>query len=97
MDMIERGMVLKKLYESCEDCSLGDDERCEKCHECAVRIAMDAVEQAPAMDDAVPVVRCKDCINRDTEIMYCGMVDLIINNDDWFCAWGERKDDGDNH
>ena len=43
------------------------------------------------------LVRCKDCKYRDTEIMYCGMVDLIRRDGEWYCADGERKareDDG---
>ena len=52
--------------------------------------------------DAVPVVRCKDCKNRDT--FSCGMQvygyddDMNLQkSDDWtmddgYCYWGERKD-----
>ena len=50
------------------------------------------IKNAPTVD-AVPVVRCGECIYRDTEMMYCGMVDLIRKNDDWYCADGERRDD----
>jgi hypothetical protein len=39
-----------------------------------------AVENAPTID-AVPVVRCKDC--RDREV--------CITSDDWYCADAERN------
>ena len=47
--------------------------------------------EAPTVD-AVKVVRCGKCKYRDTVIQYCGMVDLIRRNDDWYCADGERKE-----
>lgn len=58
-----------------------------------------AVEVAPTID-AVPVVRCKDCKwwgdidprNRYTDC-YCHVVECSTEPD-WFCADGERKDDG---
>ena len=56
------------------------------------------VAEAPIVD-AVPVVRCKDCKNRMTELFndkktmyYCPFVDRYTVND-WYCADGERKDD----
>ena len=42
--------------------------------------AIDAVASAPTID-AVPVVRCKDC--RDREV--------CITSDDWYCADAERS------
>lgn len=49
--------------------------------------------------DAKEVVRCKDCINRKTEdcAMYyrcnCGE-QHTWENDNNFCSYGERKDEG---
>lgn len=40
-----------------------------------------------AMINAVPVVRCKDCKHRFSEI--------TPKPDDWFCADGERMDEND--
>ena len=34
-----------------------------------------------------PIVRCKDCKNRDG----CEIVDGCVADKDWFCADGERK------
>jgi hypothetical protein len=56
--------------------------------------------------DAVPVVRCKDCKNRDNTVLcpiahflcYCNALNVYERNiyapDDFFCANGERKEDG---
>lgn len=46
--------------------------------------------------DAVPVVRCKDCKHRDKyECNYISLGDTKCGvTDDWFCADGERRDDG---
>ena len=42
--------------------------------------------------DAVPVVRCKDCKHR-FEDSWCEYVD---DDDNFYCARGERKEDADN-
>lgn len=49
--------------------------------------------------DAVPVVRCKDCKNMyedggGTVCVYGAFVDCITPND-FFCAFGERSEDGE--
>ena len=44
--------------------------------------------------DAVPVVRCKDCIVSycvDYEDIVCGRTCVNVDADD-FCSYGERKD-----
>ena len=50
-----------------------------------------AIKEIPPVD-AVEVVRCKDCIH------YKGMAECECvpecGGTMWFCAWGERKDDG---
>lgn len=64
------------------------------------RDAHDALEQLPAVD-AVPVVRCKDCIHYNNN--YCGEGFGWCErkgighgtSDDWFCASGEAKDGGE--
>ena len=57
------------------------------------------VEKAPTID-AVPVVRCKDCVYRVIvrdpliKTLDCyGCKVMHYNEDDWFCSFGERKDD----
>ena len=41
--------------------------------------------------DAVPVVRCKDCKKRYTVHCIQEEVGNINNQDDWYCADGERR------
>ena len=53
-------------------------------------VDVNEIDEQPTVD-AVQVVRCGECKYRDTEFMYCGMVDLIRRNDDWYCADGERR------
>ena len=48
-------------------------------------------QQRPTID-AVPVVRCKDCKHR-FEDSWCEYVD---DNDNFYCARGERKEGADN-
>lgn len=56
------------------------------------------IDNAPTID-AVPVVRCKDCVYRVImrdplrKPMDCyGCEVMHYNEDDWFCSFGERKD-----
>ena len=42
--------------------------------------------------DVVPVVRCKDCKYFDQAEKYC--CDFLTAEEDGFCKWGERRDDG---
>ena len=65
-----------------------------------IDIAWNKIDQAPTID-AVPVVRCKDCIRRyDTD--ECPMCFLIegkyyeYTNENGFCDRGERKEGADN-
>lgn len=56
-------------------------------------------EDAPTVD-AVEVVRCKDCKNRDDITGECKHPkavgwDVIIPEDNDFCSYGERKDNED--
>ena len=55
---------------------------------------VDMVDEQPTID-AVPVVRCKDCIYYRE-----GLCDRLkysyVTNADSFCSEGERKDDADN-
>ena len=50
----------------------------------------DDIEAAPTVD-AVEVVRCKDCKHRHSD-SWCEYVD---DDDNFYCARGERKDRGD--
>lgn len=53
------------------------------------------IDDAPTID-AVPVVRCKDCVHfdlyrRDDGYGFC-KVDGLPHENDWFCKSCERKD-----
>ena len=55
--------------------------------------------------DAVDVVRCMDCKHYLYSNEKCGLIDTRLNfyatdkiwTNDCFCAWGERRDDGEIH
>lgn len=54
------------------------------------------VEESNAFVDAVPVVRCKDCIHATCEepgMVYCPAVYGSWVDNDFFCKDGERGDD----
>ena len=66
----------------------------------ALGVAIGCVEGALTVD-AVPVVRCKDCKHwctdstpclQDADAHFCAMVDFY-STADWFCAYGERRED----
>lgn len=72
------------------------------CRACDVDDMIDELENAPTVD-AVPVVRCKDCKHRrvhkswfECELDSADPYDQGRTSwdDDWFCADGERRDDG---
>ena len=48
--------------------------------------------------DAVVVVRCEDCKHRSYDewdkLYWCVECEYRCNNDDWFCAGGERRTNG---
>ena len=54
------------------------------------------LEKSPTVD-AVPVIRCKDCIrwrksNFDTTVMVCDW-DRYEKTENDYCSWAKRKDD----
>lgn len=53
---------------------------CDGDYKEALKMVLSKIDSAPAID-AVPVVRCKDC--RDREV--------CITSDDWYCADAERS------
>ena len=60
--------------------------------------ALERFERLPAVD-AVPVVRCRDCVYYNTTGCGAGFgwcEDAVVNTgvwDDFYCADGERRDD----
>ena len=101
MRLIDADRLNKPIYAE-EDNITGSgmsyDEICG--YNDGIDIAWNKIDQAPTID-AVPVVRCKDCIRRyDTD--ECPMCFLIegkyyeYTNENGFCDRGERKGDADN-
>ena len=101
MRLIDADRLNKPIYAE-EDNITGSgmsyDEICG--YNDGIDIAWNKIDQAPTID-AVPVVRCKDCIRRyDTD--ECPMCFLIegkyyeYTNENVFCDRGERKGDADN-
>ena len=97
MRLIDADRLNKPIYAE-EDNITGSgmsyDEICG--YNDGIDIAWNKIEQAPTID-AVPVVRCKDCIRRyDTD--ECPMCFLIegkyyeYTNGNGFCDRGERKE-----
>lgn len=39
--------------------------------------------------DVVEIVRCRDCKKHD----WCSIEDLALNDETFFCKWGERRED----
>lgn len=42
--------------------------------------------------DCVAVVRCKDCDNFDYDFNYCNFLEAGVEGEDFFCAYGERRE-----
>ena len=54
--------------------------------------AMRRLVKALETVDVVPVVRCKDCKFYEKE-RECNLLHVfMLKMDDWFCAYGERRD-----
>ena len=101
MRLIDADRLNKPIYAE-EDNITGSgmsyDEICG--YNDGIDIAWNKIDQAPTID-AVPVVRCKDCIRQyDTD--ECPMCFLIegkyyeYTNENGFCDRGERKEGADN-
>ena len=61
-------------------------------------IVVAEIEQAPTID-AVPVVRCKDCVNgtfclnsQGADYVDCMLDDYSVRKPDDFCSYGKRKE-----
>lgn len=60
------------------------------------------LRDAPTVD-AIPVVRCKDCVNgtfcsnsQGAEYIDCMLDDYSVRKPDDFCSYGEREEGADN-
>ena len=92
-DYIERNKALNELCLNHRDVIYIDKQ------EAVARI------RAIPKEDVVKILRCKDCkyahLTYDGQVKYCDMwkddddyyIELYLDGD-WFCADGERKDNG---
>ena len=60
--------------------------------DCASQDALDAIKAIPAAD-VVEVVRCRDCVYWRGENDYCEGIGIDFS-ENGYCAFGERKDGG---
>ena len=67
-----------------------------------IRKALRCIEQAQTVD-AVPVVRCKDCVNgtvfvnkQGAEYVDCVLDDYSVRKPTDYCSYGKRKEGADN-
>ena len=63
----------------------------ELAHNVTISLMAD-IDETPTVD-AVPVVRCRECVKRE----FCRTSNTwaVAPSDDWFCADGERKGGAD--
>ena len=54
------------------------------------------IDDAPTID-AVPVVRCENCIHYESDggaMMICNVTDMVCDYDE-YCSYGECREDGE--
>jgi len=100
-DMISRQNLMEKLNELCDKkCPYNEPTKAigACCSFCAIDDVIEIVQNLPS---AEPVIRCKDCkhmiINEKHEAkpMICCFTKMCGTTEpDWFCADGERREDG---
>lgn len=96
-DYISRQVAIDALDGLCDIvCQYSKKQRSVMCGACPLGSAFDTIDELPSAD-AVEVVRCRDCKHRyiDGENVRYNVCDLNHNKvqeDDWYCADGERKD-----
>ena len=93
--LIDANELKKKMCFKCND--EYSDEPCEP-GDC---VFCNAINDAQTID-AVPVVRCKDCVNgtfclnlQGAEYVDCMLDDYSVRKPDDFCSYGERKEGAD--
>jgi hypothetical protein len=59
------------------------------------RTVLDQIVDAQPTVDAVPVVRCRECSVPHNRWTGCPKLGGLIPPDDFYCAFGERKDGAD--
>ena len=86
--LINRQAAIEEILGCCPSCL---DSEYECGYDDGLIQVVHRLKHLPTID-AVPVVRCKDCVWCD-ERGYCNKHEMFVENCDWYCADGERKDD----
>ena len=60
----------------------------------AIDVAIADLADAPTVD-AVPVVRCKDCVVPHNKYTGCPELNGLVTPPDFYCPFGERKEGAD--
>ena len=84
MKLIDADALKERLKEYCID---GDEQAMQWYDIMGID---EAIDNAPTID-AVPVVRCKDCIYYDN-LCRCDLLGIPMERLN-FCSYGERRDD----
>ena len=90
--------ALQALFNVVSTSLLGDAELCKDTEHMVRAFIMttEMIQDAPTID-AVPVVRCKDCVFSQSDGWVCGGTALMPQHRTFpnsFCSFGERKDGG---
>ena len=90
--LIDADALMDALDSLCDTvCQYSKVQRSVMCGSCPLGGACDVVDNAPTVD-AEPVIRCKDCRFYNTHDHRCVRMNHGFK-DDFFCSWGERKDE----
>ena len=91
-DLISRQTAIKAVHDAFDECLVWDESG-----ECTANEVERILDELPTID-AVPVVRCRDCVhfamfkNSVKKVGICKIgYGYCIEND--FCSFGERKDE----
>lgn len=87
MELIDKTDLINKIKDSlCKGCKSYHGIRCIACN---VNKCLSKIDDALVID-AVPVVRCRDCVKRDITGVCRYHFDVMRGG--WFCWAGERKE-----
>lgn len=98
-EYIKREALMRRIKEiHCAEC---DSYHGVRCRACWVDDTLGYIDSEPTID-AVPVVRCKDCVNgtfclnsQGADYVDCMLDDYSVRKPDDFCSYGEQKEGDD--
>jgi hypothetical protein len=91
MTPIDRDATLERM-KSMADCATCDNYNYVRCRACSWDDAMNIVEEMSEIE-AVPVVRCKECMYWKSNILthFWKPCDTVRTDKDWYCPCGKRR------